>query len=79
MNSRTNLMAAEKMGWKVLWFDDYNPTESVNRVHSALEPEAEHLTQFNLKNNSKNSPKFNLKHNLNQIVLFTNKLTVLLF
>ena len=36
-DSRTNLMAAEKMGWKVLWFDDYNPAQSVDRIKSALE------------------------------------------
>ena len=36
-DSRTNLMAAEKMGWHVLWFDDFRPTDSVARIHSALE------------------------------------------
>ncbi len=36
-DSRPNLMAAEKLGWKVLWFDDYRPEESVARVRSALE------------------------------------------
>lgn len=36
-DSRANLMAAEKLGWKVLWFDDYRPEESVVRVRSALE------------------------------------------
>ncbi len=36
-DSRPNLMAAEKQGWKVLWFDDYRPDESVARVRSALE------------------------------------------
>lgn len=36
-DSRTNLMAAEKMGWHVMWFDDYDPTESVPRIRSALE------------------------------------------
>jgi FMN phosphatase YigB (HAD superfamily)/DNA-binding XRE family transcriptional regulator len=35
-DSRANLMAAEKLGWKVLWFDDYRPEESVARVRSAL-------------------------------------------
>lgn len=39
-DSRTNVMAAEKMGWKVLWFDDYRPAESVARIRQALEPEA---------------------------------------
>jgi len=37
-DSRVNLMAAEKHGWHVLWFDDYRPDESVVRVKSALEP-----------------------------------------
>ena len=37
-DSRVNLMAAEKHGWHVLWFDDYRPDESVDRVRSALEP-----------------------------------------
>ena len=36
-DDRANLMAAEKMGWKVLWFDDFRPEESVNRVKSALQ------------------------------------------
>lgn len=37
-DSRANLMAAEHMGWKVMWFDDVRPEESVKRVRSALEP-----------------------------------------
>ena len=36
-DDRSNLMAAEKMGWKVLWFDDYRPAESVARIKSSLE------------------------------------------
>lgn len=36
-DSRPNLMAAEKAGWHVLWFDDYRPEESVARIRSALE------------------------------------------
>lgn len=36
-DSRANLMAAEKMGWHVLWFDNYDPKESVTRIKSALE------------------------------------------
>ncbi len=39
-DSRPNLMAAEKFGWRVLWFDDYSPEDSVARVRDALEPEA---------------------------------------
>jgi FMN phosphatase YigB (HAD superfamily)/DNA-binding XRE family transcriptional regulator len=37
-DSRTNIMAAERLGWHVLWFDDYQPAESVKRVRTALEP-----------------------------------------
>jgi len=36
-DARTNLMAAEKHGWHVLWFDDYRPEESIARIRSALE------------------------------------------
>jgi FMN phosphatase YigB (HAD superfamily)/DNA-binding XRE family transcriptional regulator len=36
-DSRANLIAAEKAGWHVLWFDDYHPEESIVRVKSALE------------------------------------------
>ncbi len=36
-DSRTNLMAAERLGWKVLWFNDMQPTESVARIKSSLE------------------------------------------
>jgi FMN phosphatase YigB (HAD superfamily)/DNA-binding XRE family transcriptional regulator len=39
-DARTNLMAAEKQGWHVLWFDDYRPEESILRIKDALEPEA---------------------------------------
>lgn len=37
-DSRTNLMAAEKQGWHVLWFDDYQPAEAVKRLRATLEP-----------------------------------------
>lgn len=37
-DSRANLMAAEKQGWHVLWFDDYRPDESVERIRNSLEP-----------------------------------------
>lgn len=37
-DSRVNLMAAEKQGWHVLWFDDARIEESVERVREALEP-----------------------------------------
>lgn len=36
-DGRMNLMAAEKLGWHVLWFDDYRPDESLARVRQALE------------------------------------------
>lgn len=36
-DSRTNLMAAEHMGWRVMWFDDYRPAESASKIRSALE------------------------------------------
>ena len=35
-DSRANLMAAEKQGWHVLWFDDYRPDESADRIREAL-------------------------------------------
>jgi len=37
-DSRTNIMAAEHAGWRVLWFDDFRPEESADRVRKALEP-----------------------------------------
>lgn len=37
-DARTNLMAAERQGWHVLWFDDYTPEESIKRIKDALEP-----------------------------------------
>jgi putative hydrolase of the HAD superfamily len=39
-DSRANLMAAEKLGWHVLWFDDYRPDESAKRIRQTLEPAA---------------------------------------
>lgn len=38
-DSRSNLAAAERRGWHVLWFDDYRPDESAKRVRQALELE----------------------------------------
>lgn len=35
-DDRTNLVAADKLGWHVLWFDDYRPSESAEKVRSAL-------------------------------------------
>jgi FMN phosphatase YigB (HAD superfamily)/DNA-binding XRE family transcriptional regulator len=40
-DSRTNLMAAEKFGWHVLWFDDLHPDESAAHIREALEPSSE--------------------------------------
>lgn len=37
-DERVNLMAAEKQGWHVLWFDDYRLEESIARIKNALEP-----------------------------------------
>lgn len=37
-DSRANLMAAERLGWHVLWFDDAQVDESVKGVREALEP-----------------------------------------
>lgn len=37
-DDRTNLMAAEKLGWRVVWFDDSMAAESSTRVREALEP-----------------------------------------
>jgi len=36
-DSRPNIMAAEKVGWHVLWFDGYDPAQSESRVRAALE------------------------------------------
>ena len=35
-DSRANVMAAEKRGWHVLWFDDYRPDESAEKIRNAL-------------------------------------------
>lgn len=36
-DSRSNLIAAERAGWHVMWFDDYRPKESVERIRQALQ------------------------------------------
>lgn len=36
-DSRANLIAAEQFGWRVLWFDDMRPADSVEKIHRALE------------------------------------------
>jgi putative hydrolase of the HAD superfamily len=38
-DSRVNLMAAERLDWHVLWFDDSRAEEAVERVRNALEPD----------------------------------------
>lgn len=35
-DSRANLTAANKFGWRVLWFDDYDPAESIRRIKESL-------------------------------------------
>lgn len=37
-DTRANVIAAEKQGWKVLWFDDARLEEAVDRVREVLEP-----------------------------------------
>ena len=39
-DSRVNLMAAERLDWNVLWFDDSRIQESVDRVKEVIEPAA---------------------------------------
>jgi FMN phosphatase YigB (HAD superfamily)/DNA-binding Xre family transcriptional regulator len=40
-DSRSNIMPASQRGWKVLWFDDFRPDESVARVRASLDLEAD--------------------------------------
>jgi HAD superfamily hydrolase (TIGR01509 family) len=35
-DSRANLIAADRLNWHVLWFDDYNPAESIERIRDSL-------------------------------------------
>ncbi len=35
-DSRANLIPAQKRGWRVMWFNDYDPLESTERVRAAL-------------------------------------------
>lgn len=37
-DTRANVMAAEKAGWHVMWFDDYRPAESAKNIRTTLEP-----------------------------------------
>jgi len=45
-DTRANLMAADSIGWKVLWFDGYHPDESIARIRELLEPEVHDLPQI---------------------------------
>lgn len=40
-DSRANLMAASKLGWHAMWFDDAHPEVSASAVREALEPAAD--------------------------------------
>lgn len=35
-DSRANLTAADRRGWHVLWFDDFHPSESIERIKQSL-------------------------------------------
>ena len=35
-NERPNLTAADRSGWHVLWFDDFRPEESIERIKQSL-------------------------------------------
>jgi HAD superfamily hydrolase (TIGR01509 family) len=35
-DSRANLTAANRFGWRVFWFDDYDPAESIRRIKESL-------------------------------------------
>jgi FMN phosphatase YigB (HAD superfamily)/DNA-binding Xre family transcriptional regulator len=37
-DDRINIMAAERLNWHVLWFDDSHPEEAVERAKATLEP-----------------------------------------
>ena len=37
-DTRGNLMPAQKAGWHVMWFNDYDSIDSTERVRAALEP-----------------------------------------
>ncbi|MDB5181996.1 MAG: hypothetical protein JWP13_759 [Candidatus Saccharibacteria bacterium] len=37
-DSRPNIMTADKLGWHVLWCDDYHPEETIPRIRGSLEP-----------------------------------------
>lgn len=35
-DSRTNLIVADRLSWHVMWFDDYHPNESIERIRESL-------------------------------------------
>ncbi len=37
-DTRANLMPAQRAGWHVMWFNDYDSMEATERVRTALEP-----------------------------------------
>ncbi len=37
-DDRSNLIAAEKLGWHTVWFDSYQPEESIKAIREALQP-----------------------------------------
>lgn len=37
-DTRANLMPAQRAGWHVMWFNDYDSVEATERVRTALEP-----------------------------------------
>lgn len=37
-DTRENLTAADRLGWHVLWCDDYHPDETIARIRQSLEP-----------------------------------------
>ena len=39
-DERPNLVAAEKLGWKTMWFDGFNLEETEQNIRAALEPAA---------------------------------------
>jgi len=36
-DSRSNLVAADRQGWHVMWFDDFRPEESIDKARQSLE------------------------------------------
>ena len=37
-DDRQNLIAAEQLGWRTIWFDSYQPEVSIENIRTALEP-----------------------------------------